>query len=153
MAVYIRAALPIEIEILSPVLSRDLDYDPLEGEPLSLYGTDGVGRHGLLLASTSLRWLRVDVCWASERGDGDVRLAQALIAKAEEEARGRGCQHAFADCYDSRMVAVYVECGYEEFGRLEDYPARGHQRMFLRKALRPPSRARRESKNKIARSI
>ena len=53
--------------------------------------------------------------------------------EAEEEARRRGCHHAWVDTqFGARPF--YEKLGYRVFGELPDYPP-GYNRSFLQKAL------------------
>lgn len=86
-----------------------------------------------ITGGTSWEWLIVSHLWVmeSKRRCG---LGQSLMQKAEAEAIERGCHSAHLDTYSFQAVAFYLKIGYEEFGRLENYP-RGHSRYYLRKKL------------------
>jgi GNAT superfamily N-acetyltransferase len=71
-------------------------------------------------------WVREDL-----RGQG---FGRQLLEKAETEARQRGAKRAYLDTFSFQAPAFYKKLGYEEFGRLEDFPA-GHTRYFLVKTL------------------
>jgi GNAT superfamily N-acetyltransferase len=71
------------------------------------------------------------------RGEG-----AALMARAEDEARGRGCRHVWLDTYAFQARDFYEKLGYVEFGRL-DGPAPVFPRYFLSKDLALASEAAR----------
>jgi GNAT superfamily N-acetyltransferase len=86
---------------------------------------------GGLLGYTHWRWLFVQNLWVAEslRGLG---YGQKLMKLAEQEARIRGCEHAYLDTFDFQARGFYEKLGYELFGQLEDYPP-GHTKYFLQK--------------------
>lgn len=79
-------------------------------------------------------WLNVAALWVapSLRRRG---LGTRLLARAEEEALAKGCHGVYLDTFTFQSPNLYLRCGYEIFGTLDDFP-RGHARHFLRKALR-----------------
>lgn len=87
---------------------------------------------GGLWASTGYGWLYTQMLYVPEtlRGQG---VGQRLMAQAEDEARRRGCRHAWVDTqFGARPF--YEGQGYTVFGELPDYPP-GFARTFLKKAL------------------
>lgn len=118
------------------------------GEGLNAYNFDTAGPHndqdlwvvarsddgavaGGLKGSSEYTWLFVEWLWISSahRGEG---LGQRLLAQAEEAARQRGCIGVHLDSYTFQAPEFYKRLGYEEFGRIDDYPA-GHSRVWLKK--------------------
>ena len=71
-------------------------------------------------------WVREDL-----RGQG---FGRQLLKLAEEEARLRGAKNAYLDTFSFQAPAFYKSLGYQEFGRLDDFPD-GHTRFFLTKSL------------------
>ena len=88
---------------------------------------------GGLLGETYWGWLYVEFMWIEEslRGRG---YGKKLLATAEREAVARGCGAAFLDTFSFQAYEFYQRCGYEEFGKLEDFPP-GHQRFYMKKSL------------------
>jgi GNAT superfamily N-acetyltransferase len=87
---------------------------------------------GGLWASTGYGWLYTQMLLVPEglRGQG---VGQQLMQRAEDEARRRGCHHAWVDTqFGARPF--YERLGYAVFGELPDYPP-GFSRTFLRKTL------------------
>ena len=101
--------------------------------PLVLALRDAAGAViGGLWASTGYGWLYTQMLLVPEslRGQG---VGQRLMAQAEDEARRRGCHHAWVDTqFGARPF--YEKLGYAVFGELPDYPP-GFARSFLQKAL------------------
>lgn len=88
---------------------------------------------GGLVGNTVWGWLDVKLLWVAEgeRGSG---YGRKLLLAAEEEARRRGCHHAVLDTFSFQARGFYERLGYTAFGSLDDFP-RGHQRIYLKKAL------------------
>jgi len=88
---------------------------------------------GACIGRTYWGWLFVDILWIADefRGQG---YGKTLIGMAEDEARSRGCRHAYLDTFSFQAPDFYRRLGYAEFGRLPDFPE-GHSRHFLTKAL------------------
>lgn len=80
------------------------------------------------------RWLSIDIMWVDEnfRGRG---VGRALLAAAEDEARGRGFDWSKLNTWDFQAPGFYARCGYVEYGREIDYPP-GHINFLMRKDLR-----------------
>jgi GNAT superfamily N-acetyltransferase len=57
-----------------------------------------------------------------------------LLALSEQEARGRGCHHAYVDTLSFQALPFYQKQGYTVFGTLDQYPGENKQ-YFLQKEL------------------
>ncbi len=88
---------------------------------------------GWVIGTTYWDWLYIDLMWVREdlRGQG---FGRQLLALSEETARDRGAKHAYLDTFSFQAPEFYKRFGYQEFGRLEGFPA-GHTRYFLTKEL------------------
>lgn len=105
-----------------------------DSQPLGLSVRDRDGHLvGGLKGSTGLRWLYIAVLWLEEshRGRG---LGAALLGRAEELARERGCLGVCLTSFSFQAPGFYQRNGYEIFGELDDYPP-GEKLVFLRKTL------------------
>lgn len=95
-----------------------------------LRGADGRITGGLL-GWTHWGWLFISHLWLAEslrnKGGG-----QQLMQRAEEEARRRGCRHAWVDTFSFQARGFYQKLGYQLYGALDDFPP-GHTRFFLQK--------------------
>lgn len=78
-------------------------------------------------------WLFVDWLWVSPpcRKSG---LGTRLLRKGEEAAREKGCTGVFLGSFTFQAPDFYKRQGYEEFGRLVDFPP-GHAMVWLKKSL------------------
>ncbi len=61
-------------------------------------------------------------------------LGRQVMALAEAEARRRDCIGIWLDTYSFQAPGFYAKLGFEEFGRISDFPP-GHDRIFLLKRL------------------
>jgi GNAT superfamily N-acetyltransferase len=75
---------------------------------------------GGLSGHTARGWLYTSLLFVPEtmRGKG---LGPKLLGLAEEEARKRGCTGAYIDTMSEDALRIYLSCGYEVFGRIEDF--------------------------------
>lgn len=102
--------------------------------PLAVLATEEDGKVvGGLWGSTGWRWLYVQLFWLPERLRGK-GLGSDILARAEAEARARGCTAAWLDSFSFQAPGFYQRHGYSVFGVLEDYPP-GQRRFFLQKPL------------------
>ena len=62
------------------------------------------------------------------------RLGSDLMARAEAEARARGCIGVYIDTFSFQARPFYEKHGYTVFAEIADYPP-GHSRFFLSKRL------------------
>ena len=116
------------------VAFNDPKFGPANFRPLAvLLRSDAGATIGGLWGRTVYDWLYVELLFvpAELRGQG---LGRALMTRAEDEARVRGCLGAWIDTFDDGARALYAKLGYEPFGELEGQP-RGGRRTFLKKAF------------------
>jgi GNAT superfamily N-acetyltransferase len=103
-------------------------------QPVRLFVRDDAGAIlGGLLAHVYLDWMFVQILWLDERLRGGGTGTQ-LMRRAEEAARELGCTGVWLDTFSFQAPGFYQKLGYEEFGRLDEYP-RGFSRHFFRKRL------------------
>ncbi|MER7748341.1 GNAT family N-acetyltransferase [Streptomyces bacillaris] len=103
---------------------RALLATPAEHEvPLEVWALDREGAlAGGLTGRTWAYWLHVDLLWvdARHRGSG---LGSRLLAEAERTASTeRACTRSRLETWDFQAPEFYRKHGYEEIGRVEDYP-------------------------------
>jgi len=100
------------------VTLRDPESDAVTG---GLWGVSVVG------------WLYVDMLVVPEglRGQG---LGTALVRKAEEIARKRGCIGLWLHTATFQAPDFYEKLGFKAFGRVPDYPP-GHDTIYYSKRL------------------
>lgn len=104
------------------------------GQDLWIVARDEDGRViGGLKGVSEYSWLFVAWLWISveHRKQG---LGEKLLAKAEEQARQRVCIGVYLDSFTFQAPDFYKRQGYEEFGRIEDFPP-GHSCVWLKKRL------------------
>ena len=89
---------------------------------------------GGLWGRVSYDWLFVELLFVPEAARG-ADLGTALLAKAEEVARARGCVGIRLDTYSFQAPDFYRRLGFEIVGSFPDYP-KGYSQIFLRKPLK-----------------
>ncbi|MBB4235593.1 GNAT family N-acetyltransferase [Rhizobium esperanzae] len=127
---------PEELAAITDALSafNSSDVGPSDRQPLAVLIRDTDGKvTGGLSGFTAWGWLFTQMLYIPDtlRGTG---LAGKILAKAEEEAKARGCRGAWIDTFSPQALRAYLRQGYEVFGELEDFPE-GRTRSFLRKNL------------------
>ncbi|NED05520.1 GNAT family N-acetyltransferase [Streptomyces sp. SID6648] len=104
---------------LRALLSTSAEHEvPLEVWALDEHGTLAGG----LTGRTWAYWLHVDLLWVDtpHRGLG---LGARLLAEAERTARTeRACTRSRLETWDFQAPGFYRGQGYEEIGRVADYP-------------------------------
>lgn len=78
--------------------------------------------------------LYVDVLFVDEqyRASG---LGSKLLLKAEQDAKEMGITLIHLDTFDFQAKDFYIKHGFQVFGVLEDCPAAGHKRYYMKKKL------------------
>lgn len=108
---------------VSPALRALLSTSAEHEVPLEVWALDEQGAvAGGLTGRTWAYWLHVDLLWvdARHRGSG---LGSQLLAEAERVARTeRACTRSRLETWDFQAPDFYRKQGYEEIGRVEDYP-------------------------------
>jgi GNAT superfamily N-acetyltransferase len=102
--------------------------------PLAVLVTDDAGKTlGGLSGATYWHWFYIQLVWLPEqrRGSG---LGSEILARAEAEAKARGCLDVWLDSFSFQAPGFYQRHGYRIFGTLDDYPP-GQRRVFLTKRL------------------
>ena len=78
-------------------------------------------------AGIAMTWVR-----EGKRGAG---VGARLLGAFEEEARRRGCTHAFVTSFTFQAPRFYQRLGYEEIFRWESVPTAGRDDVHMRKVL------------------
>jgi GNAT superfamily N-acetyltransferase len=102
-------------------------------EPLAVLARQGGTVVAGAIGFTHSGWLCVQYLWVDNhrRGTG---LGRDILTQAEAEGRRRGCHAVWLDTFSFQAPGFYEKLGYQEFGRLDDFPP-GHSRHFLWKPL------------------
>lgn len=120
------AGAEIEARLSQDIAAR---FGPAEAERVVLAAHRGDRLAGGLTGIVHWQWLYIRQLWVdeAERGRG---LGTALVEKAVDEARLRGCAGVYVDTFDPRTAEFYGRTGFRETGRIEGFPP-GHARIFL----------------------
>lgn len=109
-------------------------FGPRDEQAFSIFAHDADGALvGGVNGSSHWRWLYIRNLWIAEpwRNHG---LGRRLIDTTETFAREKGCAGLYLDTFDPDAERFYRRCGFETFGRIENFPP-GHARRFLSKKL------------------
>lgn len=100
---------------------------------INIYLKDGDKTVGAILCDTFNFCLYIEIMWIDKeyRGKG---LGKELISKAEKIAKDNGCIFAHTCSLSYQAPEFYKRCGYEVFGKLDDYPD-GIVQYFLKKKI------------------
>jgi GNAT superfamily N-acetyltransferase len=129
-------AKPEDLKILSDGINRYSATKITGGarQDLTFFLRDAEGAIvGGVHGNSGWSWLYISDLWVSEtvRGSG---YGNALMRRAEQEARNRGCTNIYLDTFSFQAVDFYLKLGFTIFGELPDFPP-GHKRVFLQKNL------------------
>ncbi|MGW3926841.1 GNAT family N-acetyltransferase [Streptomyces microflavus] len=107
----------------SPALRALLSTSAEHETPLEVWALDEHGAVvGGLTGRTWAYWLHVDLLWVDAR-HRSAGLGSRLLAEAERVARTeRACTRSRLETWDFQAPDFYRKQGYEEIGRVEDYP-------------------------------
>lgn len=86
-----------------------------------------------LIGQTHGKWLTVRFLWVAEACRNQ-HIGTAILEKAEETAKSRGCKYAFLDTFGFQAPEFYKKRGYTEVFRLTEYPCEG-SRIYFTKSL------------------
>lgn len=88
---------------------------------------------GAAFAVKDWNWLNIELIYVEEsmRRTG---IGSTLLKEIEKWGIQNGCTKSFLDTFSFQAEIFYKKHGYEEFGRLENFP-KGHSRIFLKKEL------------------
>ncbi len=105
-----------------------------DGRLLAIFEKDAAGN--LIAGLSGHTWggtCEVKLLWVAEAERGKGR-GKAMLAAAEAEARTRGCAQIVLATHAFQAPGFYAKLGYQEVGRIPDYP-RGHANIWLTKKL------------------
>jgi GNAT superfamily N-acetyltransferase len=106
---------------------------PSDNRPVAVLLEDAEGEiKGGLWGRTGYGWLFVEFLAVPDRLRG-TGLGAALMREAERVAVERGCGGAWLTTFSFQAQGFYEKLGYSVFGRLEESPMAGNDRIFLRK--------------------
>lgn len=113
-----------EKAIYDPLVAYNVErFGPSDMRNLGIFLRDGYGNiEGGLIGRTARGWLYTQLIFIPDhlRGKG---LAGQLLAKAEDEAKARGCIGAYIDSMNPDAVRTYRKCGYEIAGNVGPFTA------------------------------
>lgn len=89
---------------------------------------------GGLFGTPQFSWLKIDTMATRKdrRGKG---VGKALLARAEEVAKERGCRYAYTDTMEYQAPSFYQKAGYKIAGELDNWDSHGQKKFFFTKEL------------------
>ena len=112
--------------------SREVGH-PFDIEELLIEALDGDRWLGGLTMRVTQRWGFIHLLAVAPDSRGQ-RIGARLMRAAEDEARRRDLLGLWLDTYSFQAPGFYAKLGFEEVGRIPDYPP-GHARIFLARRL------------------
>lgn len=106
---------------------------PFTPEEIALEAWDGERWLGGLTARITQRWMFLHLLAVAKEAQG-TGVGTRLMRAVEDLARQRDCLGLWLDTYSFQAPGFYARQGFEEVGRIPDYPP-GHARIFLAKLL------------------
>ena len=122
----------IRAAILDPLVAyNERVGGPSQAATIAVTVVDGAGMVvGGLWGRMAYEFLFVELLSVGvAKGQG---LGRQVMALAEAEARRRGLRGMWLDTWTFQAPGFYQKLGFEECGRIRDYPA-GHDRIFYMK--------------------
>ncbi len=104
-----------------------------DGDHFQVEAWDGDLWLGTLTGRTHQQWFFVDLLAVPPEARGQ-DIGTRLMHEAERIARSRNLIGLWLDTYTFQAPGFYAKLGFEEVGRIPDYPP-GHARHFLAKRL------------------
>jgi ribosomal protein S18 acetylase RimI-like enzyme len=126
-----------DIRVLSEGLERFNRASAVGGARLKIPIAVWMRRDGQVVGGaygdTHYGWLYLSLLWVDEalRRSG---WGRRLVVEFEAEGVARGCHGAWVDTYGFQAPDFYQRLGYQEFGRLSEFPP-GSARLFYWKPL------------------
>jgi ribosomal protein S18 acetylase RimI-like enzyme len=126
-----------DIQVLEKGLDKFNRSTPLgpdrEKVPLAVWLRRDRRVLGGAYGDTHYGWLYLSTLWVDDEVRG-LGWGSRLIGVFEAEGVARGCHGAWVDTYGFQAPRFYERMGYQEFGRLNDFPP-GSARHFYWKRL------------------
>ncbi|MDA0782454.1 MAG: GNAT family N-acetyltransferase [Proteobacteria bacterium] len=114
-----------------PSTPEKKDLIPLNFHILSQDKMIIAGINSIMLYKSTVK---IDILWVEEEHRGHDYGSQ-LLGHVETEAKKSGAALIHLDTFDFQAREFYAKCGYEEFAVLENSPAMGNKRFYMRKIL------------------
>ena len=106
---------------------------PFTPEEIAVEAWDGGTWLGGLTARVTQGWLFLHLLAVAPEARGQ-DVGTGLMQALETEARARDLIGIWLDTYSFQAPGFYAKLGFEEVGRIPDYPP-GHARIFLARRL------------------
>ncbi|MDR3466723.1 MAG: GNAT family N-acetyltransferase [Xanthobacteraceae bacterium] len=83
------------------------------------------------------RWLFIEM-FVVPQGQRRQGLGSRRLAETEREARTHGCVGVWLDTYAFQAPGFYLKHGFQEFGRIDDFPPGPSRHFFMKRLDRSP---------------
>ena len=77
---------------------------------------------------------KINTLWVAEEARGK-NIGTQLLEVAENKARNLGATIVILDTFSFQAEEFYIKNGYEVFGKIENYPKKNQQHIYLKKSL------------------
>ena len=118
-------------EAFLPQMTKQEELVPLHTHMCNEEGNIIAGINAYMVYQSTVK---VEILWVDTRYRGK-GYGSELLRYVENKATTFGAHMIHLDTFDFQARGFYEKCGYEVFATLEDSPAKGSKRFYMKKSL------------------